>query len=105
MATVTRKWYAYNCIYGGQFDHTNYLYVGGFPSNCIAPANNICAVLGIHEVSGSANPSENQVHGTHPLSFLQDSRLSSYIQEALANTDYAPRGAGIKPYVYKRNCF
>jgi hypothetical protein len=74
-----------------------------FPQYCSIPSTNMCAVLGIYEVYGSPDPSDNQVYGTNPQSFIQDSRLFSYINEAMANTDYAPRGAGQQPYVYKRN--
>jgi hypothetical protein len=100
---ITRRWYAYNGTLGGQHDQSNYFFINSFPGTCTAPATNICAVLGIYEVSGSSNPSENVFYGTNPQPFVQDSRLFSYITEALANTDYAPRGAGQQPYAYKKN--
>jgi len=101
MATITRRWYVYNGASGGQTNQANYFFVSNFPNSCAVTATNICAVLGVYEISGSGD--DDQIFGTNPQSFAQDTALFNYITAATGNTTYVPSGPGEKPYVYKRD--
>ena len=93
-----RRWYTYNNSPGGQQNHLNYFVVQGFPNACQLPSgNNICAVKGVYSESIVGSPPVT--YGTHPKTFTSDTRLSSYINAALASTTYTPSSPQ-KPYVY-----
>jgi len=103
MATITRKWYVYNCAIGGQLNHFNYFLISNF-NGCQVTADNICTVLGVYEISNDPDPANNTVFGTNSQSFAVDSARFNYIVAATGTTTYVPSGAGQKPYVYKRYC-
>jgi len=102
MATITRRWYVYNGATGGHFNHANYLFISSFPNYCPNSAPDICAILGVYEISGSPNPSDDRIFGTNPQPFNEDTALFSYISAAFNHTDYLPNGTGQKPYIYRR---
>jgi len=103
MATITRRWYIYNCANGGQLNHTNYYYISTFPNICAVSATDICAILGIYSIIEEATGHE-QFFRINPQSFTQDTAIFAYITFATGNTPYVPGGTGQKPYVYKRFC-
>lgn len=100
--SITRRWYAYIGTRGGQLNQLNYVLQDFFPS-CEVTGNNICAVFGVYQIYDSINPSNNRVFNINPQSFVQDTKLGSYISIALAQPSYFPAGAGQKPYVYKKS--
>ena len=70
---------------------------------CVTPASNICAIKGIYSEITQGFPT---IYGNHPKSFLSDSKLSSYITEALGSSHPAPGLIpGRKKYVYVRDEF
>ena len=100
MAIVTRRWYVFINIPGGQHGHWAYYFISNFPNACLTSANNICAVFGIYSeiISGVTF-----TYGTQPKSFTSDWRLDSYITDAYASGTPEPSGPGQKRYVYVRN--
>jgi len=99
--SITRRWYAYTGIRGGQLNHQNYILEDFFPS-CDVTGNNVCCIYGIYEISGSVDPSEDIVYGLNPQTFVKDTVLGSYISITLAQPSFYPAGPGQKPYVYKK---
>jgi len=86
---MSRAWFSYNGLSGGELTATNYFYVPSFPQ-CTTTGENICAILGIYAPLTYQN---------HPASF--SSNLLSYITDARANNVAVPTIPD-KPFVYMR---
>ena len=100
MTIRVRRWYTYNNTPGGQQNQLNYFFIGSLPNACLSTANNICAVKGIYSETPLGQPIVT--YGTNPKTFTSDTKLSSYINAALASGNPAPANPQ-KPYVYVRN--
>jgi hypothetical protein len=102
MGTVIRRWYIYNGAPGGQLNNGNYYYISNFGdpffNACSAPANNICVILGVYSVTTPGG--FTTTYGTIPQTFALDTKLGSYINQALATASPAPVSPFAKRYVY-----
>jgi hypothetical protein len=91
-----RAWYVYTGTPGtGVYNSSNYLYSSFFP-NCVTTGDFICSIKGIYRFEDEeANP-----YGPHPAPFSLDSKLNTYITNALSADAAYPPIPSQKPYVY-----